>query len=467
MEIKFYSYGACREVTGSKHFISVDGNIVQIDSGMFQGRREESYLKNRDLKFSPSDVTSILLTHGHFDHSGALPIMVKNGFNGNIFSTSATRDIANIILMDSAYIQAKDYEYLQKKAEKHPDRELKLYSPLYESQDVIDTMHLFATINYRRPFYPAPNIEAEFLDAGHILGSSMIRLTMGNGVRIGFSGDLGRANLPIIKDPETFSELDYLVLEGTYGNRLHDSIGMAEEELAKVINRVVKRKGKIIIPAFTIERTQELIYFIHLLQQEKKIPRIPIFVDSPMAVNATSIFKLHPECFDQETYDTFTSHNIDPFGFENIKYVTSVKESKEINEKPAPAIIISASGMAENGRILHHLRNNIEDPKNLVAVVGYMAANTLGRKLVDRYPEVKIFGKPYQVNAEVVTLDEFSAHADYGEIKTWLGKQELKNLKKIFLVHGETDSLDSLQRELLDFGIPAVEIVECGQKYHL
>ena len=467
MEIKLYSYGACREVTGSKHFISVDGEIIQIDSGMFQGRREESYLKNRDLRFSPSEVTSILLTHGHFDHSGALPVMVKNGFNGNIFSTSATRDIANIILMDSAYIQAKDYEYLQKKAKKHPERNLKLYSPLYESQDVIDTMQLFATMNYRRPFYPAPNIEAEFLNAGHILGSSMVKLTVGDGMKVGFSGDLGRANLPIIKDPDTFADLDYLVLEGTYGNRLHDSIGMAEEELAKVINRVVKRKGKIVIPAFTIERTQELIYFIHLLQQEKKIPAIPIFVDSPMAVNATSIFKLHPECFDQETYDNFTSHNINPFGFENIRYVTSVKESKEINEKPAPAIIISASGMAENGRILHHLRNNIEDPKNLVAIVGYMAAHTLGRKLVDRFPEVKIFGKPYQVNAEIVTLDEFSAHADYNEIKGWLQKQNLKSLKKIFLVHGESDSLDNLKRELMDFGTPEVEIVEYGQTYNL
>ena len=332
---------------------------------------------------------------------------------------------------------------------------------------MIDTMHLFATINYRRPFYPAPNIEAEFLDAGHILGSSMIRLTIGNGTKIGFSGDLGRANLPIIKDPETYSDIDYLVLEGTYGNRLHDSIGMAKQELAKVIKRVAGRKGKIVIPAFTIERTQELIYFIHLLQQEKKIPGIPIYVDSPMAVNATAIFKLHPECFDRETYDTFTSHNIDPFGFENIKYVTSVKESKEINKNPGPAIIISASGMAENGRILHHLRNNIEDPKNLVAIVGYMAANTLGRKLVDRYPEIKIFGKTYKVNAEIATLNEFSAHADYGEIKDWLQKQQLKNLKKIFLVHGESDSLDNLKRELLDLGIPSVEIVEYGQTYDL
>ncbi len=467
MEIKLYSYGACREVTGSKHFLDVDGHIVQIDCGMFQGHREESYLKNRDLKFSPADVTSILLTHGHFDHSGALPVSVKNGFIGNIYSTSATRDIANIILMDSAYIQQKDYEYLQKKSQKHPERNLKLYSPLYESQDVIDTMHLFATINYRRPFYPAPNIEAKFLDAGHILGSSMISITIGNGVKIGFSGDLGRENLPIIKDPETFEDIDYLVLEGTYGNRLHDSIGMAEEELSKVINRVASRKGKIIIPAFTIERTQELIYFIHLLQQAKKIPKLPIFVDSPMAVNATSIFKLHPECFDQETYDNFTSHHIDPFGFENIKYVTSVKESTEINSKPGPAIIISASGMAENGRILHHLRNNIEDPKNLVAIVGYMAANTLGRKLVDRYPEIKIFGKSYQVNAEIITLDEFSAHADYEEIKTWLKRQNLTKLKKIFLVHGESDALDNLERELLGIGIPEVEVVEYGQTYLL
>ncbi|MCP5107533.1 MAG: MBL fold metallo-hydrolase, partial [bacterium] len=432
--IKFYSHGACQEVTGSKHFIEIGGNILQVDGGMFQGRREDAYRKNKELPFAPAGVKAILLTHAHFDHAGALPIFVKNGFDGNIYSTPASRDIANIIMMDSAHIQAKDYEYLKEKIKKRPGRKLKLYDPFYDSQDVIDTLQHFVTIAYRRKFYPLPGVEAEFYDAGHILGSAMPYLTIerngGDPLKVAFTGDLGRKNLPILKDPQKLPDPDYLVMEGTYGNRLHDSIGMAEEKLAGIVNRACGRNGKIIIPAFTIERTQEIIYILHRLIQGKKIPRVPIFIDSPMAVNATTIFKVHPECFDQETYDHFISENVDPFGFDNINYVSSVKESREINSVVGSAIIISASGMAENGRILHHLRNNIGNPANIIAVVGFMAAHTLGRKLVEKAKSVKIFGKSYKVNAEVKTLNAFSAHADYNEIKEWLSQYDLKKLKK-------------------------------------
>lgn len=464
---KFYSHGACQEVTGSKHFLDIGGDILQVDGGMFQGRRAEAYEKNKELNFSPSKVKAILLTHGHFDHSGALPIFVKKGFDGNIYSTSATRDIANIILLDSAHIQAKDFEYLAEKIKKRPERNLTLYEPLYNTGDVVKTLEQFVTVGYHRKFFPLPGVEAEFFDAGHILGASMVYLNIDNQFTVAFSGDLGRKGLPILKDPERLPDPDYLVLEGTYGNRLHESMGMAEDRLAGLVNRAVERNGKVIIPAFTIERTQELVYILHLLIIAGKIPKIPVFIDSPMAVNATAIFKIHPECFDRETYDDFISNHLDPFGFENIRYVSSVSESREINEVTGPAVIISASGMAENGRILHHLKNNIENPNNIIAVVGFMAEHTLGRKLVENAQQVKIFGKDYQVNAEIKTLNAFSAHADYNEIKEWIKQYDLKKLQKVFLVHGEPEALNNLKTELLSIGIKAVEIAEYGMEYPL
>jgi metallo-beta-lactamase family protein len=295
----------------------------------------------------------------------------------------------------------------------------------------------------------------------------MAHLTLANGLRVGFSGDLGRPGLPIIRDPEVMPPMDYLVLESTYGNRLHKSIGMAAEELAEIIHKAQERRGKILIPAFTIERTQELIYIIHTLQLEGKVPKLPIFIDSPMAVNATAIFKIHPECFDEETIRRFIGVNVDPFGFENIRYVVSTAESKEINAVQGPAIIIAASGMAESGRILHHLIQHIEDPATIIAIVGFMAENTLGRRLAERAKEVKIFGRPYQVRAEIATLNAFSAHADYAETCAWLKRHDLKRLKKVFLVHGEDEALANLQRELLGIGIPQVEIVRYGETYDL
>jgi metallo-beta-lactamase family protein len=394
MAIKFFSHGACAEVTGSKHFLDIDGRLLQIDCGMFQGRREESYQKNRQLPFDPAAVSAVVLTHAHFDHSGALPIILQKGFTGNIHSTSASRDVTQIILLDSAYIQQKDFEIIQEKAARHPERNLTAYPPLYSAAEAVNAMGNFVTSNYHRKFRPLDGVEAEFCDAGHILGSATLHLTIQDRLRVGFSGDLGRRGLPIIRDPEIMPTMDYLVLESTYGNRLHKSIGLAGEELSEIIHKAHSRRGKIIIPAFTIERTQELIYLIHVLQQEGKIPVLPIFIDSPMAVNATAIFKIHPECFDEETMRRFTGANVDPFGFENIRYVVSTAESKQINTFDGPAIIISSSGMAESGRILNHLSRHIENPANIIAIVGFMAEHTLGRRLVERAPEIKIFGRP-------------------------------------------------------------------------
>ncbi len=328
MAIKLFSHGACQEVTGSKHFLDIDGRLLQIDCGMFQGRRAESYQKNRQLPFDPKAVSALILTHAHFDHSGALPILLKNGYGGDIHATSATRDVAQIILLDSANIQLKDYEILQEKSAKHPERELTSYPPLYSPEEAVAVMASFVTSGYHHKFRPLDGVEAEFFDAGHILGAATVHLTIQDRLRVGFSGDLGRCGLPIIRDPEIMPPMDYLVLEGTYGNRLHKSIGLASDELAELMRKAQARRGKIIIPAFTIERTQELIYIIHALQQEGKVPILPIFIDSPMAVNATAIFKVHPECFDEETIRRFTSVNVDPFGFENIRYVVSTEESK-------------------------------------------------------------------------------------------------------------------------------------------
>jgi metallo-beta-lactamase family protein len=467
MAIKYFSHGACEEVTGSKHFLEIDGRLLQIDCGMFQGRRSESYQKNKQMPFDAKAVQALILTHAHFDHSGALPILVKNGFNGNIHSTSATRDITQIILLDSAHIQQKDYELIKEKAAKYPERNLTVYEPLYDAEQAVQPLRHFVTTDYHRPFQPLAGVEAVFYDAGHILGAAMAHLTLPGGLRIGFSGDLGRAGLPIIRDPEIMPPMDYLVLESTYGNRLHKSIGMASAELAEIIGKAAARRSKIIIPAFTIERTQELIYLIHVLQQEGKVPKLPIFIDSPMAVNATAIFKVHPECFDEETIGRFIGVNVDPFGFENIRYVVSTAESKEINSFNGPAIIIAASGMAESGRILHHLIRHIENSNNIIAIVGFMAENTLGRRLADREKEVRIFGRPYRVNAEIATLNAFSAHADYSEILSWLSRHDLKSLKKIFLVHGENEAQVHLQGELLRSGVPQVEIVRYGDRFTL
>ncbi len=468
MSISLVSYGGAQEVTGSKHILSSGKTRMMVDCGAFQGKREEADRKNRECDFEARSLDGVILSHAHFDHSGLLPLLRKKGYERNIYSTPATRDLANVILMDSASIQAKDSEYLGKQAAKRG--QTFDWKPLYDEQDVIRTMEQFVTISYGRPFIPVQDMEAVFSDAGHILGSSTIHVTLGSGkrkLRVGFSGDLGRKGKPILRDPAPMPPVEYLVMESTYGDRLHEVTGDILSSLARIVKETASRRGKIIIPAFAVERTQDLVFYLHLLTDEKKIPDIPIFVDSPMATNATGIFRIHPECYDEETNRAFIDHHKNPFGFNSLRYIESSSQSKELNGFDGPAIIISSSGMCEAGRIQHHLLNNISDPKNTVLIVGYMAAETLGRKIQERRKEVRIFGETVPLRARVEEIKALSAHADYHEIGEFIGRMDKSVLRAVFLVHGEKPATEHLQSYLKSHGLKEVVVVEKGVEYSL
>ncbi len=469
MAIAIYSLGAAEEVTGSKHILEVDGHKYLIDCGAFQGRRAEADRKNRDFNVPARELGAAILTHGHYDHCGLLPLLNIHGFTGNIYSTPATRDIANLVMMDSARIQYRDREYLSKQAAKKG--ESFTWKPLFGEADVIKTVDQFVTVSYHRPVWIGNNVQLEFFDAGHILGSAMAVFTVtdstGKEVKIAFTGDLGRKGKAIIRDPDIIPNVDYIVMESTYGNRRHEATEDALKMLAAKTNELIKQKGKMIIPAFAVERTQEIVYYFHLLISQKVIPHIPIYVDSPMAVNATSIFQVHPECYDQETYDAFLAHHKNPFGFDSLKFITSVEESKRLNDIDEPMIIISADGMCEFGRVTHHLANNIEKPSTKIMLVGFMAENTLGRRLQNREQEVKIFGEWKQVRAEVLQINAFSAHADYFESVEWLNSLKNPALKSIFLVHGEPKAQRFFVNYLKDNNYKDVKIVKYGETYRL
>jgi metallo-beta-lactamase family protein len=461
------SAGAAQEVTGSKHFLTVDDVTVQVDCGAFQGKRAEAYRKNCIMPVDPKAIDAVLLTHAHYDHCGLLPQLTAKGYPGTIYSTHATRDLTNLVLLDSAHLQHHDVKFLHKQKARQGD--LTIYDPLYDDEDVRKCLDHFMTVAYHRSFKVADWITAQFYDAGHILGSAMAVVDAdcgGTSLRIGFSGDLGRKGLPIIRDPELLPPVDYLILESTYGNRLHAPLDTTMETLSGIINRTVQRGGRIIIPAFAIERTQELVFCIHLLHDQGRIPEIPIYIDSPMAVNATTIFKLHEECYDEETRQAFLDHHENPFGFNDLHYVTSKEQSQALNDLHTPAIIIASSGMCEAGRILHHLMHGIGDERNTVLIVGYMAEHTLGRKILEKWPRVPIFGGYYALNAEVAVLNSFSGHADYREILEWTGQLDATRLKKIFLVHGEPKAQEHLRMLLSEKGFP-VDIVVAGQTYDL
>lgn len=469
MAISFYSLGAAQEVTGSKHILEVDGRAYLIDCGAFQGSRAEADKKNRDFNLPMEKLEAVVLTHGHYDHCGLLPLLYKNGYQGSIFATPATRDLANLILMDSAHIQARDQEYLTKQARKKGEEFT--WEPLFDESDVVETINQIITVSYHRQIYIGNGVQLEFYDAGHILGSAMALITAtdreGKQVRIAFTGDLGRTDRAIIRDPEFLPAVDYLVLESTYGDRLHESQDNALEMLAELTNRVTATRGKIIIPAFAVERTQELVYHFHQLLDAKKISEVPIYVDSPMAVNATSIFQIHQECYDQATHEAFIKHHKNPFGFNSLKFITSVEESKELNKAKGPIIIISADGMCEFGRITHHLANSIENNANIILLVGFMAENTLGRRLQNHAKQVRIFGDTYNVNADIYQINAFSAHADYAEMTNWLQHNDNSTLKHIFMVHGEPKAQTAFKSHLANNNFNCVSIVKYGDVFEL
>ena len=469
MEINFYSVGAAEEVTGSKHVLEVDGMSYLIDCGAFQGTRAEADRKNREFGIEADRINGVILTHGHFDHCGMLPLLTKKGFKGNIYATPATRDISSLVMMDSANIQARDAEYLRKQAQKKGEKFD--WTPLYDEKDAIQATSQVMGVSYRRPFFMGDGLQCEFYDAGHILGSSLAHVTVkkdGKECVVLFTGDLGRKGKPIIRDPEQPPAPDYLIIESTYGDRLHGKTSDAMKELAEIANKAASSNGKIIIPSFAIERTQELVYYFHTLVDEGEIPEIPMYVDSPMATNATTIFQLHPECYDEETHDAFIKHHKNPFGFNSLHFTTSVDESKLLNKHKGPIVIISADGMCEAGRIQHHLINNIGDPNTTILLVGFMAENTLGRRLQNREEEVKIHGNWFKRRARVENINAFSAHADYEEIGQWINKLDLSRLKKIFIVHGEKKA-QAVFKKYLEEKFPSIEpvIVKYGETYRM
>ena len=473
MAIKCYSLGAAQEVTGSKHLFEVDDRLYMIDCGSFLGTRHESDEKNRNFDVDVEKLYSVILPHGHLDHCGLLPLLTKKGYTGNIYATPATRDIANLVMMDSARIQAHDAEFLAKQARKKGEKFS--WKPLYGEVDCIKAANQIVSLSYNRSMYISPNIQLEFYDAGHILGSAFANVTINPNpkhpekeTRLLFTGDIGRKCKPIIRNPATnMPAPDYIYLESTYGDKLHDNHDFAMHELERIVREACARKGKIIIPSFAIERAQELVFYLHLLTDQKKIPVVPIYVDSPMATNATSVFRVHPECYDESVNEAFLKHHKNPFGFNSLKYTTSVEESKELNDKEGPMIIIAADGMCEAGRVLYHLANEISNPKNTIMIVGYMAENTLGRRIFDGEEVVKILGDEYPVKAKVERCNGFSAHADYNEMIEWLGEIDTSRLKKIFLIHGELDQQKGFKQHLEDAGYKDVEIIEPGKEYTL
>jgi len=454
MKIEFY--GATKEVTGSKFILEADGAHVLFECGLFQGKRKEAEKKNREFPFNPEEIDFMILSHAHIDHSGNIPNLVKRGFKSDIFTTSATVDLLKYMLLDSAYIHEKDAEYVNKKKKKKGEEPIK---PLYTVEDAEKSLVHFKPLSYHDK--QNRNITFTLLDAGHILGSAEV-LIEADGKRILFTGDLGRNNLPIIRDPEVPEKVDILIMESTYGDRLHGDIELAEKALLEIIRKAIKRKGKIIIPSFALERAQEIIYAINSLIIDGRIPDIPIYVDSPLTVNVTEVFINHPEYFDEEAYKLLREDRV--FHYGNINYIKDVEQSKALNDKEEPMIIISASGMCEHGRILHHLKNNIENDRNTILIVGFQAKNTLGRRLVEGEDEVNIFGESYKRRADVKVLNEFSAHADRNDLIEFVKKVEPE---RIFLVHGEEKQIESLKDALEDSGYQVDVPEEIGTVYEI
>lgn len=459
-------HGAARTVTGSMHLLQINGKNVLLDCGMFQGKRADANERNRNFPFDPRSIDAIILSHAHIDHSGNIPGIVRQGFSGKVYCTPATLDLCSLMLADSGHIQEKDAEYLNRKNRRHGEPPV---VPLYTAEDGVTAMRHFIPAPYEKPFEVVPGLTAQFVDAGHILGSAAMQLTLkenGKTVILGFTGDIGRWGSPLMKDPSPAGAVDLLISESTYGGIINEGPGNMEQLLAADLKKTIARGGKIIVPCFSVGRTQELVYAMHDMWDRGELPPIPVYVDSPLAVNATEIFKKHPECFDEETWTHLNQHH-DPFGFNRLSYVRTAEESKNLNSITDPCMIISASGMCEAGRILHHLVNNIGDEKNTILIVGYQAENTLGRRLVDGETEVRILGGYHERRAEVIVHNGFSAHADGSELVRYIGLHDRSRLKQVCLVHGEPERSEKLQDDLRRQGYDHITIPSAGEKINL
>lgn len=467
MELEFV--GAAQTVTGSMHLLRTEHATILLDCGLYQGRRRESYERNLRLPLPIGEITAVVLSHAHIDHSGAAPILIKNGYDGPIFATPATRDLCSVMLRDAASIQLSDARYLNRQAAKE-GREEDALEPLYTDEDAVAAIDRIISVPYRRSLLIAPGIRLSFLDAGHVLGSAVTILDVeegGKNRRIVFTGDLGRKNRPILRDPEVPDNTDVLITESTYGDRLHDSIEKMDEDLAAVVNRTISRGGKLLIPSFALERAQEIVFALKKLRINNQIPRLPVYVDSPLTVKITDVFKLHPECYDNETRELIQKHE-SPFDFRELEYVEDVDASKAVSTNPEPAIIIASSGMCEAGRILHHLKAGIEDSKNTILIVGYQAQHTLGRRLVEQRARVKIFGVERERRADVVILNGFSAHADQKDLIEYAAECKARGpMRQVMLVHGDLKPEQILKEKLKAQGIDEIHIPAPGDKVQI
>jgi metallo-beta-lactamase family protein len=476
--VKLTFWGAAKVVTGSMHQLTVGDDCYLLDCGEYQGRRKEAADRNKNFPFPCKDVSAVLLSHAHIDHSGNLPLLVKNGFRGPIYSSAATADLCRPMLADAASIQEKDAEFLNKRNLRRKSLNVpgiptdKVVEPLYTTEDAEATFPLFRPVAMHTPTSVGPGVVYQSFEAGHILGSTCMLLELedpggktGAKIRLGFTGDLGRPGLPIIRDPEPLPPADYLIMESTYGNRVHEPIQSVAAKLGEIVNRTYRRGGKIIVPAFAVGRTQQLVLLLHELIDAKTIPRFPIFVDSPLAVNVTDVFRKHPELYDAEAAAFLANHG-DPFGFQLLTYVRDVEQSKALNDLRGPFMIISASGMCEGGRVLHHLKNNIGDPRNTILLTGYQAEHTLGRKIEEQWEEVPIFGEPMPLRAEVQMLDALSGHADREEMLAWM-QPIAAGLKKVFLVHGEPEQQTAFAAAIRERYHIEVIAPERGQSFDL
>ena len=461
MQIQFL--GAARTVTGSKHLLTTtEGKKVLLDCGFFQGKGSETEGLNRHFGFDPASIDYLILSHAHIDHSGNIPNLVKQGFRGPIICTTATADLCRIMLSDSAHIQENDVKFINKRRMKRGEEPLK---PIYNIKDVEKCLPLFVSVPYETDYEVFEGFSVRFTDSGHILGSAAVNIQYSeNGQKrtLCFTGDIGRYDGSILRDPQPFPQAETIICESTYGDRLHTDNAMSEQQLFEVVyNTCIEKKGKLIIPAFSLGRTQEIVFALDKMEHKKMLPHINVYVDSPLSINATNIMRAHPECFNEDIL-AYMKKDPNPFGFGNLIYIQDANDSKMLNELPEPCIIISASGMIEAGRIKHHVANNISNPKNTILMVGYAEPNSIGGKIRSGAKTIKVFGEMHEVKADVVIIDSYSAHGDYKEMIQYLSCQDKKQVKNLFLVHGEYDTQLNFKEKLIDEGFRHIQIPAQG-----